>query len=360
VIERNWLRLRNDRTLRRNLALRAKILAGIRSFFAGEDFLEIDPPALVPLPGMEPHLIPFRTTLLDRELKARPFHLHTSPEYALKKLLSAGLERIYALGHVFRNGEISASHNPEFTLLEWYRVGADYRDLMADCERLVVHLTERLGMRLRIHHQGMAMDLAPPWPRFAVGEIMLRHAAVDLEGVATLEDLLEVAHRKGYVEATREWPWEDVFYRIFLQEVEPHLPKDKPFFLIDYPVEMAALARPKPGAPRWVERFELYAGELELANAFSELTDPHEQRNRLIAEQRQRARMGRDSFPVDKAFLEALERGLPPCAGIALGVDRLVMLLVDARQIRDVLPFPAEDLLEDWSKAWRDERQEEL
>jgi lysyl-tRNA synthetase class 2 len=349
---RNWVRMGQDHTLRGNLVLRADILKAVRAFFSKEDFLEIDPPALVPLPGMEPHLSPFQTAIVNQQGEVYPFHLHTSPEYALKKLLTAGLERIYAMGHVFRNGEISPTHNPEFMLLEWYRVGVDYRALMADCEHLFLFLVDRLGFSRKIDYQGVYIDLTPPWPRLRIGDVMRRHAQVDLEEITTLEDLVAAAHQKGYGDVSLEWPWEDVFYRIFLQEVEPQLPQGSPFFLIDYPTEMASLARPKPGAPRWVERFELYAGGLELANAFSELTDPHEQRRRLFAEQRQRADSGKDGYPVDATFLKALTRGLPRSAGIALGVDRLTMLLADTPRIQEVLPFPAEDLLRDWVDVW--------
>jgi lysyl-tRNA synthetase class 2 len=344
------VRLRGDAELRRNLEVRGNVLGGIRAFFQGEGFLEIDPPLLVPLPGMEPHLVPLACDLEDPGGGTRRFYLHTSPEYALKKLLSAGLTRIYSLGHVFRGGEISAAHNPEFTLLEWYRAGEDYASLMEDCQALVDHLRRMLHLPPAILYQGRRLDLRPPWPRIAVGDAMREHAGVELEAVGCLEDLVAIARDKGYREVSLEWPWEDVFYRIFLQEVEPRLPGDRPFFLVDYPAEMAALARPKPGAARWVERFELYAGGLELANAFSELTDPGEQRRRLEAERRQRLALGREAYPVDASFLEALERGMPPSAGIALGVDRLVMLLVDAGQIRQVLPFPAEDLLQEWDR----------
>ncbi len=351
--ERNWIQLRDDPRLRRNLESRAEILAGIRSFFAQEGFLEIDPPALVPLPGMEPHLVPFSSDLLDQKAERRRFFLHTSPEYALKKLLSAGLERIYALGHVFRNGEVSSTHNPEFTLLEWYRAGADYRVLMEECERLFLHLLKKLGLGPRISYQGGPLDLTPPWPRIPVAEAVRSHAGVDLEACCTVEELVAIARRKGYEEVSARWPWEDVFYRIFLQEVEPSLPKESPFFLVDYPAEMAALARPRPGAPRWAERFELYAGGLEIANAFSELTDSQEQGRRLEQEREQRIRAGQEPYPMDRAFLEAVGR-LPEAAGIALGVDRLVMILVDAADIRDVIPFPAEDLIADWEQAHRE------
>ncbi len=349
--ERNWLRLRHDDRLRRNLEIRAGVLGGIRDFFDREGFLEIDPPALVPLPGMEPHLAPLSAPVRDPRGEERRFYLHTSPEYCLKKLLAGGLERVYSLGHVYRNGEISATHNPEYMLLEWYRTGVDYRALMADCEDLMLHVLALSGCELRVPYRDGELNFSPPWPRISLKEAMQEHADVDLDEVRAPEELLRKTREKGYSDANETWPWEDLFYRIFLQEVEPRLPLDRPFFLVDYPEEMAALARAKKDAPRWVERFELYAGGLELANAFSELTDPSEQRRRLIREQRQRAEAGQETYPVDLSFLEALEKGMPEAAGIALGVDRVVMLLANAPDIRDVLPFPMEDLLADWEKA---------
>lgn len=350
-MERNWVRLRLDQRLRRNLEIRAAVMAGIRSFFAGEGFLEVDPPALVPLPGMEPHLIPFSTMVVDGRGQSLRFHLHTSPEYALKKLLTAGIERLYAMGHVFRNGEISPLHNPEFTLLEWYRTGTDYRSLMSDCEALLVHLAGGLGLGMQISYQGTPLDLRPPWPRISLGEAMRRHAGVDLEEIQDLEGLVSIAVSKGHSDVTTSWAWEDVFYKIFLTEVEPRLPTSVPFFLVDYPKEMAALARLKPGAPRWAERFELYLAGVELANGFSELTDAEEQAERLAKERDQRRGMGQEIYPVDASFLEALRMGMPEAAGIALGVDRLVMLLADAPSIEEVMAFPAEDLVREWRQS---------
>lgn len=334
------------------MSLRSRVLMGIRCFFQDRGFVEIDAPALVPIPGMEPHLDPMRVGVGLRG-KAEPFfYLHTSPEYCMKKLLSAGLDRIYCLGHVFRAGELSQSHNPEFTLLEWYRAEEDYNSVMADCEELVLHLAGMLGSSEEIPRPfSEPLHLGSPWPRITVWEAMEEHAGVDLQGVRTLSELVAVARSKGYKEVDTSWPWEDVFYKIFLQEVEPHLPKNRPFFLIDYPLEMASLARRKPEAPRWAERFELYAGGLELANGFSELADPVEQEQRLLAEKTQREEMGKETFPVDYSFLEALRLGMPEAAGVAMGVDRLIMLLLGAKRIRDVLPFPMEDLLVDLNRT---------
>ena len=297
---------------------------------------------------MEPHLEPLAVEVTGRKEEKNRFFLHTSPEYALKKLLTGGLTRIYAMGHVFRNGEISATHNPEFMMLEWYRAGADYRDLMDDCEALVLHLAGKLGLKNELTYRGLPIRLKTPWPRIEIPKVLREYAGVDLDEITTHEALVESALKKGYDEVDYAWPWEDVFYKIFFREVEPHLPKDRPYFLTDYPLEMGALARKKPSNARYAERFELYAGGLELANAFSELTDPVEQSERLADEQKQRADQGCEAFPVDVTFLEALRTGMPSSAGIALGVDRLVMLLLDVPSLRDVLPFPMEDLLQEW------------
>lgn len=350
--KRNWIRLQSDARLREILSLRSQVMMSVRCFFQERGFLEIDAPALVPIPGMEPHLDPMKVELRLRGTGEPFFYLHTSPEYCMKKLLSAGLDRIYFLGHVFRSEEISKTHNPEFTLLEWYRSGADYTSVMADCEELIIHLAEVLGKGRELPRPfSEPLHLEPPWPRITVQEAMKEHAGVDLLEVRGLDEFVGLARSKGYREVDTSWPWEDVFYRIFLQEVEPNLPKDRPFFLVDYPLEMASLARKKPGAPRWAERFELYAGELELANGFSELTDPLEQEKRLLAERKQRQEMGKETFPVDYSFLEALRLGMPESAGVALGLDRLVMLLSGTTRIRDVMPFPMEDLLLDRDRA---------
>jgi lysyl-tRNA synthetase class 2 len=346
-MKRNWIRLRTDLQLRDRLMRRAEVHAAIRRFFAEEGFLEVDAPCLVPLPGMEPHLQPMSVELVDDRGGKHRFYLHTSPEYALKKLLSAGFEKIFSLGHVFRNGELSETHNPEFTLLEWYRAGTDYRSIMRDCESLVLSLMRRLDLGTGLIFGDGKLDMTPPWPRLTLAAVMKEYAGIDLDRVVHHEQIVEIAGRKGYPEVTPAWPWEDIFYRIFLQEVEPHLPADRPYFLVDYPVEMAALARTKPGHERWVERFELYAGGLELGNAFSELIDVREQEERLQREKAARVALNREVYPVDCTFLEALQRGMPPSAGIALGVDRLLMLLLNASHIREVMPFPVGDLLEE-------------
>lgn len=322
------------------------MLDGIRAFFKARGFREVETPLLVRHPGMEPHLEVFQTELLTARGRRAEGFLITSPEYAMKKLLAAGLERIFQVGKAFRNREeISGRHNPEFTLLEWYRAHADYRTIMDDCEALLVDLAGALGAGQRggrITYQGAEIDLAAP-ERLSVRDAFARHAGIDLDANLELASMAATARAKGYA-VEPATTWEQLFHQVLLNEVEPHLGRRRPTILYDYPVSMAALARPKPDDPRYAERFELYVAGIELGNAFSELTDPVEQRRRLAAERAEREAAGKTRYDLDEDFVDALAAGIPASAGIAVGVDRLVMLLADRASIRDVLWFPAGEL----------------
>ncbi len=328
------------------LEARTAIAAALRRVFTERGFLEVDTPALQVSPGMEPHLRAFATELeeLDPEERRR-LYLHTSPEFAMKKLLAGGMERIFQLAHVFRNGERSTTHHPEFTMLEWYRAGAGYEDLIEDCRALLTAAAEAVP-----GHDGFAWkderaDPAWDWQVLTVAEAFERHAGIDL--LATAPDpadpdlglLAEQARPLGI--AARDGDrWDDLFFRIFLEHIEPKLGIGAPTVLTDYPVSMAALSRPKPDDPRLAERFEIYVCGLELANAFGELTDASMQRARFQADQASKRRLYGTEYPVDEDFLAALEHGLPDSAGIALGFDRLVMLATGAEHIEDVLWAP--------------------
>jgi lysyl-tRNA synthetase class 2 len=327
-----------------NLEARARIVAAIRRFFTERDFLEVDTPALQVSPGLEPHLMAFSTELVTPERARRPLHLHTSPEFAMKKLLVAGLPRIFQLAHVFRNGERSRTHHPEFTMLEWYRAGASYRDLMSDCEALLRDVLAAAGATCFVW-QARSSDPRGAWQYLTVAESFARFCGIDL--LATTLDpqrpsfeLLAAASRGISVEPHPGDDWEDLFFRLFLEHIEPKLGFSTPTILYDYPIALAALSRAKPEDPRLAERFEIYVCGLELANAFGELTDGATQRARFESDRaRKRALYGYD-YPVDEDFLAALAHGMPESAGIALGVDRLVMLATGAVQIEDVLWAP--------------------
>ncbi|MDB5406725.1 MAG: lysine aminoacylase GenX [Rhodospirillales bacterium] len=329
---------------RATLEARGRILAAIRGFFAAQGFLEVETPALQVSPGLEPHLMAFSTELRSPEGEVAVRHLHTSPEFAMKKLLVAGLPRIFQLAHVFRNGERSRTHHPEFSMLEWYRTGATYLDLMADCENLLRAALAAAGAGA-FTWQGRSCDPAPPWEYLTVAEAFERFCGFDVLATApdpARPDLerLAVASRGIGIEPHPGDDWEDLFFRIFLDRIEPQLGAVMPTVLYDYPVSLAALSRPKPGDPRLAERFELYVCGLELANAFGELTDATAQRARFAADQaRKRTLYGYD-YPVDEDFLAALEHGMPDCAGIALGIDRLIMLAIGAASIDEVIWAP--------------------
>ncbi len=345
-----WWRPDRLAARRPNLEARAAIAEAARRVFAAMGFLEVDTPALQVSPGMEPHLRAFATELEGGDpAERRRLYLHTSPEFAMKKLLTGGLERIFQLSHVFRNGERSTTHHPEFTMLEWYRVGAGYHELIEDCRRLLVAAAEAVPGRDGLAWNGGSADPRKEWQVLTVAEAFARHAGVDL--LATAPDpatpdialLAEQARPLGI--AARDGDrWDDLFFRIFLEQIEPKLGIGAPTILTDYPVSMAALSRPKPDDPRLAERFEIYVCGLELANAFGELTDPAVQRARFEADRVLKRRLYGTEVPIDEDFLAALEHGLPECAGIALGFDRLVMLATGAEHIEDVLWAPVADI----------------
>jgi lysyl-tRNA synthetase class 2 len=333
---------------RRNARARARLQAALRASLAGMGYEEVETPVLVPAPGMEPHIdafrAPFRSEGGERE---RPLWLHTSPEYAMKRLLADGLERIFQLARVFRNGEVSRNHNPEFTMLELYRAGTDYRGVMADTERALEAGARALasGGAPRAVRGGRVLDLSAPYETLTVEEAFRRYAGVDLGPCGgDAVRLAAAARAAGHDPGPPGERYDDVFFRVMLDAVEPRLGVARPTWLVDWPAPLAALARSKPDDPRWAERFELYAGGLELANGFSELTDAAEQRARLVEEQALRARLRRPVYPLDERFLDAVGR-MPPSGGVAVGLDRVLMLLVGAESIDEVLLFPASELL---------------
>ncbi len=328
-----------DKKRRNNLLRRGEIMQGIRQYFLRQDFLEIETPYLVPSPGMEPHLVALEVNIPAPDGEKRKMYLHTSPEYSMKKLLAQGWEKIFQICRVFRDEEVSRTHQIEFTMLEWYRAQADYRKIMEDCEGLLDFLSREILKGSELTYQGKKVDLAPPAERQSVAEAMQRYGKVDIEKNYDGESLLAEAKARGFrFDPGAYYSFDEVFFKIFLEAVEPRLGSPKPTILYDYPASMAALARVSPRNPLWAERFELYIAGLELANAFSELVDPVEQRRRFESEQRLRAVFRKPLYPIDEDLLTALSR-MPPSAGIALGVDRLAMLFCDVPTIQEVLAF---------------------
>ena len=303
-MEPNW-QLARKRPL---LEKRARITQAIRAFFVVREFIEVETPQRIPANAPEPHI---------DAVPSGDWFLHTSPELAMKRLLAAGYEKIFQICHCWRAGERGKRHLPEYTMLEWYRSNTDYRQLMDDCEALLAFLCPG-GV---LSWQGKTLDLSPPWPRLTVRDAFARFGTLPLDEAVA----------------------KDHFDEIMALEVEPQLATDRPIFLVDYPIQHAALSRAKDSDPTLAERFELYIHGMELANAFSELTDPHQQRLRFLADEEQRQAAGKIPYPVPEPFLCDLFT-MPAAAGIALGIDRLLMLLCDVGSIDEVVPFPPEIL----------------
>ena len=295
---------------------RARILKAVRAWFEAENFLEVTTPVMQLMPGADTHIHAFQVE------EAEGMYLQNSPEFAMKKLLVAGLPKIYQICPVFRREERTRLHNPEFTMLEWYRAGADYTDIMADCERLIRALDV-----FQFQFEGRICDPHQEWQRITVAQAFQDYAGMDLFG-----DLKAQAQEQG-ISVRDEYSPDDVFHAVMAEKIEPFLGSPVPTILYDYPAHMAALSRKKADNPEIAERFELYICGVELANAFSELTDAAEQRARFETDMAEKEQLYGARFPIDEDFLAALEHGLPESGGIALGLDRLVMLAIGLDRI---------------------------
>jgi lysyl-tRNA synthetase, class II len=307
--------------------IRARVISAIRRFLDAEGFIEVETPVLQPLYGGA-LARPFMThhNALDRE-----FYLRIATELYLKRLIVGGLERVYELGKDFRNEGVDSTHNPEFTMLEWYEAYADYEDIAARCERLVSYVASDVGYAGEI-------DLSPPWRRERLPQAILDRTGLDIIALEDREALAGAMRERG-LSVPEDDTWPQLVDELLSKHVEPTL--IEPTFLLDYPVALSPFAKRHRSVPGLVERFEAYIGGLEIANAFTELNDPDEQRRRF---EQQRALAGAgdaEAQPYDEAFLEALEQGMPPTGGIGIGIDRLVMVLTGRRSIREVVLFPA-------------------
>jgi lysyl-tRNA synthetase class 2 len=324
------------------LRARRRVLAALRHYLEIRDFIEVETAILQVSPGNEAHLHAFSTELRTPDGGRRPLFLHTSPEFACKKLLAAGERRIFEFARVFRNRERGALHHPEFTMLEWYRTGESCEALMEDCTRFLAIAASAAGTD-RFSFRGRDADpLAAP-ERLTVAEAFGRYAGIDL--LATLaeptpdRDGLAAQAQASGVRLAADDSWSDIFSRVLVERIEPRIGNGRATFLTEYPRPEAALARPKPGDPRVAERFELFVCGVELANGFGELTDPVEQRARLEAEMAKKEGLYGERYPIDEDFLAALAR-MPPASGCALGFDRLAMLAARASRIEQVMWTP--------------------
>jgi lysyl-tRNA synthetase class 2 len=338
-----WWSTRRHADRRPLLLARNRIQAALRGWFDAQGFTEVDPAALQVSPGNEAHLHAFATEAVGTDAAARRMYLHTSPEFAMKKLLAAGETRIFAFAHVWRNRERGPLHSPEFTMLEWYRAAEDYAVLMDDCAAFLQLAATGAGAEV-LRYRDRTCDPALPFERLSVAEAFARHLGIDLlatvdAGGATDAAALAAALRGSGVRVADDDTWSDMFSRALSERIEPHLGLGRMTVLDRYPAVEAALARPAACDPREAERFEVYACGVELANGFGELTDPAEQRRRFEAEMAEKARVYGERYPLDEDFLAALAL-MPEASGIALGFDRLVMLATGAPRIDEVLWAP--------------------
>jgi len=324
---RRELDLMANQEARELFILRARVISAVRGFLDAEGFIEVETPVLQPLYGGAAAR-PFTThhNALDRE-----FYLRIATELYLKRLIVGGLERVYELGKDFRNEGVDSTHNPEFTMLEWYEAYADYLDVAERCERLVSTVASSIG------YSG-EFDLSPPWRRETLPEAIRTRTGIDIMEMHDRDSLAGAMSARG-LSVPKDEGWPKLVDELVSKHVEPTLLE--PTFLMDYPVELSPFAKRHRSVPGLVERFEAYVGGMEIANAFTELNDPDEQRRRF-EEQRALAGAGDvEAQPYDEAFVEALEQGMPPTGGIGIGIDRLVMVLTGRRSIREVVLFPA-------------------
>lgn len=320
------------------LQARTKITRAVRGWFAGQRFTEVETAALQVSPGNEAHLHAFATEALTTDGRARRMYLHTSPEFACKKLLASGETEIFTLGKVWRNRERGPLHHPEFTMLEWYRAHQPYQAIMADCAGLLAAAAEAAETDRLRHHGREADPFAEP-ERLTVAEAFERYADIGLLAVLNDRGALAEQARDSGVRVAFDDTWADIFSRVIVEKVEPNLGHGRATILYEYPSSEAALARPKAADRRVAERFELYACGVELANCFGELTDAVEQRRRFEVEMDEKEEVYGERYPIDDDFLAALAK-MPPASGGALGFDRLVMLCTDASRIEQVLWTP--------------------
>ncbi|SMD01944.1 EF-P lysine aminoacylase EpmA [Rhizobium sp. RU36D] len=329
------------------LLARNRIQRELRTFFDKHNFVEVDTAALQVSPGNEAHLHAFVTQSLTTDGRPTPLYLHTSPEFACKKLLAAGERKIACFSHVYRNRERGPLHHPEFTMVEWYRVGEGYETLMQDSAEILALAADCAGSRA-LTFRGQTCDPQKQPERLSVAEAFERYASIDLlasiaQSGETDRDRLAAELVRAGIRHADDDSWADLFSRVIVEKVEPNLGFDRATILYEYPVSEAALARPSARDPRVAERFELYACGVELANAFGELTDAGEQRRRFEIEMSEKARIYGETYPIDEDFLASLAL-MPDASGIALGFDRLVMLATGAQRIDQVMWAPVADI----------------
>jgi len=319
--------------VRRTFIIRSKIIKAIRKYLDDRDFLEVDTPLLNTIPGgaaARPFITHHNTLDID-------LYLRIAPELYLKRLIVGGLERVYEMGRMFRNEGMSVKHNPEFTMMEVYQAYTDYKGMMELAEDMISHVAMEVLGTTKIVYQGQEIDLTPPWERLTMSEAVKKYTGVDFDEISSDEEARKIAEEKN-VHVDKNMTKGEVLNAMFEEFVEEHLVQ--PTFIYDYPVEISPLTKRKPDKPELTERFEIFITGREMGNAYSELNDPIDQRERFIEQMKKREKGDEEANMMDEDFLNALEYGMPPTGGLGIGIDRLIMLLTDSYSIRDVLLFP--------------------
>ncbi len=330
-----YLDLLTSEEVRNVFKIRSRTLSAVRRFLDGRGFTEVETPVLQAI-AAGAMAKPFIThhEALDRDL-----YLRIALELYLKRLIIGGIDKVYELGRVFRNEGISTKHNPEFTMLETYEAYADYNAVMKMVEEMISTVAQDVLGTQKVSFGGDTIDLTPPWPRITLHEATLKHSGIDFQEHPEPAGLRNKMLERGMKDVDDKMSWGRLLDQVVSTFVEPQLVQ--PTFLLDYPVEMSPLAKRKPDSPNLVERFELFVGGIEMANSFTELNDPMEQRQRFLEQEKERAAYGdEEADRLDNDFLLAMEHGMPPTGGLGVGVDRLVMLLTGQQSIRDVILFP--------------------
>jgi EF-P lysine aminoacylase GenX len=337
----DWKQLKNNPSLINYFKKRASLIQKTRNFFTKEGFLEVQTPILAPRLIPESYLEVFETEIKNKNNKKQRAFLTTSPEMWLKKLLVAGVGNCFEITKSFRNTDLSEKlHSPEFTILEWYRISKGIKETMADCENLIRFLNNN---KSTISYQGKILNIKKPFIRLSIVEAFEKWIGIDKKDFFNKSSLLRVAQEKGY-QGNEKDSWDEIYNWLYVSEIEPRLGLEAPTFIYDFPSQFAPLAKTKKSDKRFKERFELYLFGIELADAYYELNDWQEQKKQFEKEKLLRKRMGAIEYPSDEDFIQALKRGLPDCSGVALGIDRLMMILLNAESIHQVILFSGKDL----------------
>ncbi|MFA6548106.1 MAG: EF-P lysine aminoacylase EpmA [Candidatus Magasanikbacteria bacterium] len=339
----NFSELKNNPRLKEIYEQRLQILRFTREFFWSQNFVEAETPIALHLPGQEPYLNPMPVEFVDPQKVSYKFYLRTSPEYALKKLLAVGYQKVFEIGKCFRNEEsFGGTHNPEFTMIEWYRAPGTYLDFMDDTENLFKYVGQKLKVE-KLKYRNLEIEYLNTWDRLSVKDLWQKYLQVNLDDYLSVESMRKLVQANGLAVEVKD-EYEDLFYKLFLNKIEPNLGIDRPIFICDYPAQMCSLSKLCEHDPRYAQRAELYIGGLELANGFGELTDSKMQRFNLEKDQALRGQLGKEVWPIDEDFIKALDSLKPAFAeasarqgGIALGVDRMVVLFTEARDIDEVI-----------------------